>query len=279
MADEGLTDIEKAWLVGLDAMLVQTTMDAHAAAAGQIVLLWGCGGPIFHIELTKRAALWCQRHAKMQRFALDANGPCEWLVQLTGLVVPRKNQTSPRRTPRPSRSQVVPSRRSGRSMRRINDEEVERFLKLLDEEGIDAVFDPGNSITSDGMLFRPPLIVIDGAGVFHDDIAPVYARGEIDRAWDPVEREPAIALAFDLALLVAAREKKWTWVICDRHFNRLPWGHPCKVTPEGRPGWKLVTGMLERAGLVGRWRGQTWRLTEAGKATPAIIQTLWVNNA
>lgn len=33
MADEGaLSDIETSWLVGVDALFVQTTMDAHGAA-------------------------------------------------------------------------------------------------------------------------------------------------------------------------------------------------------------------------------------------------------
>jgi len=137
------------------------------------------------------------------------------------------------------------------------------------------VFDPGVSVMPDDVLFRPPLITIDGAGVFYDQIAPAYDRGEIERPWSPHDMEPRIALAFDYALLIVARERKWTWVISDRYLRRLPWGHPCKMTPEGRPGWPLLTDMLEHAGLIERRRGQTWRPSKGSAAVTRRVQLSW----
>jgi hypothetical protein len=169
---------------------------------------------------------------------------------------------------------VVPSRRKHTPVQKISEDEAAKFMAMLDAEGIAEVFDPGVSILDD-KLFRPPLIILNKVSVFHEDIAPVYERGAIDRRWDPAEREPAIALAFDYALLIVAREKKWTWAISDRYFKRLPWGHPCKVTPEGRPGWKLITGMLDRAGLVERWRGQTWRSVQNEQHPVRELIAIW----
>lgn len=159
-------------------------------------------------------------------------------------------------------------------MERIRDDEVAKFLRLIEGEGISVVFDPGVSVTND-VVFRPSLITLDGVRVYHEQIAPVYERGEIKRVWDPDKRPPAIALAFDYALLIVAKERKWTWMICDRHFERLPWGHPCKAGPEGRPGWRLVTAALEGAGLNERRRGQTWRLTAQGKQAAAQAFHIW----
>lgn len=273
--DEKLTDIERTWLVSIDALLVQTTVDAHGSVAGRFIDLWNSGGPTFQAELAKRASLWRQRHIKVQQLILNSHGACERLVRLMG--DPEPPQRKPVKTkPKPRRDRVVPSRRKHTPVQGITEDEAAKFLAMLDAEGISEVFDPGVSILDD-KLFRPPLIILNKVSVFHEVIAPAYERGEIDRRWDPVEREPAIALAFDLALLVTLREGRWTWVISDRHFARLRWGHPCKVTPEGRPGWKLITGQLDLAGLVQRRSGQTWRLTR--EARPVVADHLlpaWV---
>ena len=275
MTNDGLTDIEKAWLVSLDALLVQTTVDAHGAVAGRFIDLWDSGGPTFRAELTKRASLWRQRHAKVQQLILNSHGACERLVRLMG--DPETPQRKPLKTkPKPKRNRVVPSRRKHTPVQGITEDEAAKFMAMLDAEGIAEVFDPGVSILDD-KLFRPPLIILNKVSVFHEDIAPTYERGAIDRRWDPAECEPAIALAFDLALLVTLRESRWTWVISDRHFRRLPRKHPCKVTPEGRPGWKLITGLLDRAGLIERRTGQTWRLRR--EARPVVADHLlpaWV---
>lgn len=273
MADGKLTDIERTWLVSIDALLVQTTVDAHGAVAGRFIDLWDSGGSTFRAELAKRASLWRQRHIKVQQLILNSHGACERLVRLIGDSEPP--QRKPPKT-KPKRDRVVPSRRKHTPVQKISEDEAAKFMAMLDAEGIAEVFDPGVSILDD-KLFRPPLIMLNKVSVFHEDITPVYERGAIDRRWDSVEREPAIALAFDLALLVTLRESRWTWVICDRHFGRLPWGHPCKVTPDGRPGWKLITGFLDRAGLIERRTGQTWRLTR--EARPVVADHLlpaWV---
>ena len=273
MANGELTDIERTWLVSIDALLIQTTMDAHGAVAGRFIDLWNSGGPTFRTELAKRASVWRQRHVKVQQLILNSHGACERLVRLMGDSEPPKRK--PPKT-KPKRDRVVPSRRKHTPVQGITDDEAAKFLAMLDAEGIAEVFDPGVSILDD-KLFRPPLIILNKVSVFHEDIAPAYERGAIDRRWDPVEHQPAIALAFDLALLVTLRESRWTWVISDRHFGRLPWGHRCKVTPEGRPGWKLITGLLEGAGLIERRTGQTWRLTR--EARPFVADHLmpaWV---
>jgi hypothetical protein len=265
--DEKLTDIERAWLASLDALLVQTTVDAHGAVAARFIDLWDSGGPAFRAELAKRASLWRQRHVKVQQLILNSHGACERLVRLMGDTQPPQQKPVTTK-PRPRRDRVVPSRRKHTPVQGITEDEAAKFMAMLDAQGIAEVFDPGVSILDD-KLFRPPLIMLNKVSVFHEDIAPVYERGAIDRRWDPGDREPAIALAFDLALLVTLRECRWTWVISDRHFSRLPWAHPCKVTPEGRPGWKLITGLLDRAGLIERRSGQTWRLRREARLVVA----------
>tara|TARA_R110000782_G_scaffold57258_5_gene119575 strand:- start:8048 stop:9022 length:975 start_codon:yes stop_codon:yes gene_type:complete len=275
MADGELTDIERTWLVSIDALLVQTTVNAHGAVAGRFINLWDSGGQTFRAELAKRASVWHERHAKMQQLILNSHGACERLVRLMGDAEPPKRKTL-KTNPEPRRDRVVPSRRKHTPVQEITEDEAAKFMAMLDAEGIAEVFDPGVSILDD-KLFRPPLIIFNKVSIFHDDIAPAYERGAINRRWDPVKREPAIALAFDLALLVTHRESRWTWVISDRHFGRLPWGHRCKVTPEGRPGWKLITGLLDRAGLIERRSGQTWRLRR--EARPIVADYLlpaWV---
>lgn len=267
MADGELTDIERTWLVSIDALLVQTTVDAHGAVAGRFIDLWNSGGPAFRAELAKRASLWRQRHVKVQQLILNSHGACERLVRLMGDPRPPK-QNQVKTKPRPRRDRVVPSRRKHLPVQSITEDEAAKFMAMLDAEGIAEVFDPGVSIL-DNKLFRPPLIILNKVSVFHEDIAPVYERGAIDRRWDVAKREPAIAMAFDLALLVTLREGRWTWVISDRHFSRLHRGHPCKVTPEGRPGWKLITRLLDRAGLIERRTGQTWRLTRESRPVVA----------
>lgn len=137
----------------------------------------------------------------------------------------------------------------------------------------------GAGQSPDNVLFRLPLITIDGTGVYYDQIAPTYDRGEIERPRSPHDMEPRIALAFDYALLIIARERKWTWVISGRYLRRLPWGHPCKMTPEGRPGWPLLTDMLEYAGYIERRTGQTWRLSVSGRTIAKGLQDLWQSRA
>ncbi len=282
MHDGSLSDIEKAWLIGIDALLMHGSPQGHAVTAGRIVDLWGAGGTEFKKELAHRAEIWNKRQVHMTMVVSDHMGPCHRLLQLLDLPSEshsKNQQTTPKpKRKGPNRSVVRPSCRNTHR-RQMTDDEVARFLKLIDDQGIEAVFDLGNSINSNDELFRPPLIVLDRVGVFHEQIAPLYECGEIKRSWDPKQRDPAIALAFDLALLVMLREKKWTWVICDRHFARLPWGHSCKMTPEGRPGWKLITAMLEDAGLIEQRSGQTWRLTKAGKAAAEQVRVEWRLNS
>ncbi len=283
MTNEGLTDIEKAWLVGIDALLMHGSPQGHAVTAGRIVDLWGAGGVAFQKELERRSDVWRKRHLQVLQMAGDVAGPCNRLMQLMGnpTTVDLKPSKPPvPRRPRPKRGPVVrPSRAAHYPAKKMTDKEVQRFLDLIDSEGISSVFDPGVSVMPDDVLFRPPLITIDGAGVFYDQIAPAYDRGEIERPWSPHDMEPRIALAFDYALLIIARERKWTWVISDRYLRRLPWGHPCKMTPEGRPGWPLLTHMLENAGYIQRRGGQTWRPTRDHKKAVEPLSLAWLDRA
>ena len=284
MNNDGLTDIEKAWLVGIDALLMHGSPQGHVVTAGRIVDLWGAGGVEFQSELARRADVWRKRHMQVLQMAGDGAGPCNRLMHLMGnpTTVDLKPSKPPvPRRPRPKRGPMVrPSRAAHYPARKMTDQEVQRFLNLIEAEGISSVFDPGVSVMPDDVLFRPPLITIDGAGVFYDQIAPAYDRGEIERPWDPDKRVPEIGLAFDYALLVIQRERRWTWQICDNYFKRLPWGHACKLTPEGRPGWKLITRLLEKSTLIERRRGQTWRLTpDVQDAIHDLLTPQWTRAA
>ena len=272
-----LSDIERAWLISIDALMIQMNTNAHAAAAARLIELWGRGRPVFRKQLDKRAYAWRHRQRQLEMIASDDNGPCRRLIRLIDGPDQHKLQEHQGEKRRRPGKIIKPSTRQFGPHSEIRDNEVKEFLELLDKEGISVVFDPGVSFTTKGELYKPPLIRLDNHPIHYEQIAPAYERGEIERAWDPIEYEPAIALAFDLALLAIAKEEKWTWVVCDRYFARLNWGHPCKVTPEGRPGWKLITGLLDHAGLIERRTGQTWRLTR--EARPLVADHLlpaWV---
>ena len=71
------------------------------------------------------------------------------------------------------------------------------------------------------------------------------------------------------------RERMWTWQIADRYDKRLPRGYPAKTTPTGRTGWKKITGMLSKSGLIERKAGQTWRLTDAGRDIAGFLTDMW----
>jgi hypothetical protein len=213
--DGELTDVEKSWLVAIDALLVQNTANAHAMAAERMADLWGSGGVTFQHQLSERAAVWRRRHGQLTMLVADTAGPCHRLIGLMGSSPPQgkppetTKSDSPKRPRQRSSRPVRPSYRGHGPVGRIEDEEVKKFLRLIEGEGISVVFDPGVSVTDD-VVFRPSLITLDGVRVYHEQIAPVYERGEIKRVWDPGERPPAVALAMDLALLVIRREKKWT---------------------------------------------------------------------
>ena len=133
MADERLTDIERTWLVSIDALLVQTTVDAHGAVAGRFIDLWDSGGPTFRAELAKRALLWRQRHVRVQQVILNSHGACERLVRLMG--DPRPPQQNPVKTkPRPRRDRVVPSRRKHTPVQGITEDEAAKFMAMLDAD-------------------------------------------------------------------------------------------------------------------------------------------------
>lgn len=203
MAGGELTDIERTWLVSIDAVIVQATVDAYGAVAGRFIDLWSSGGPIFRAEFAKRASLWRQRHFKVQQLILHNHGACERLVRLMG--DPRPNQQEPMKTKPKSRLDcVVQSRRKHTPAQGITEDEATKFMAMFDVEGTAEAFDPGDRILDD-TLFRHPLIILIKVSAFHEDIVPAYERGAIERRWDETKRELAIVLAFDCALLIVAR--------------------------------------------------------------------------
>ncbi len=268
---QGLTDSQRAILMAIDSVLVQATPGSHVLAAQQIRQLWSEQYSVFQSQLVMRAESWRRRQIKIMHPLPDPNRDCERLMSLLALpgdVSP--GVPAPRRTARrgPKQCEVRKIRRP------ITDAEIERFLDLIEAEGISAVFDPGVSVIDDN-LFLPPLLVIDGVGVFYDQIAPAYDRGEVRRQWDASKTPPAWALAADLTLIGMLRERKWTWQIADRYYKRLPWGHPAKTTPIGRPGWKRITGTLSTQRLIERKSSQTWRLTDAGVSVAGFLSDTW----
>jgi hypothetical protein len=286
--DPGISDAEAAWLLAIDALLVQDTPRAHALTAGRIFDLWGNGSFAFQQALRERAEAWRERHTKMIMLTLDRGSPCHRLSELLkssgpGSPKPDLSGSSSSTTPPPRRKPgkpakrggVTPSRQTYMPMKSITDAEAARFMELIEAEGISVVFDPGVSVSRDDEVFKPPLIMLDGKGVRYEQIAPAYERGEIEQGWDEDQAPPAWALAIDLTLIVMMREKRWTWQVADRTYTRLPWGHPAKTTPAGRPGWKKITGVLSRRGLIERKSGQTWRLTDAGKVVARQVEEAW----
>ena len=79
----------------------------------------------------------------------------------------------------------------------------------------------------------------------------------------------------DLTLIMMLWERKWTWQIADWFYKRLPWRHPAKTTPTERPGWKRITGVLSKKGLIERKLGLTWRLTDAGVSVAGYLADTW----
>ena len=275
--DPGLTDAQRALLMGLDALLLQVSPEAHVLVAKQIIALWSDEYSIFQSQLNVRVERWRRRQLRVAESWTDSTGACQHLMAMLDIpgTTPAQSK-APARRKRPRKLGIRPSSRRV-ARKPIGDNEVEQFMRLVDKEGISTVFDPGVHVIDDRLAIELPLIALEKRAVYHDVIWPRYERGEIGRPWSPHDLDPRIALAFDYALLIMWKEKKWTWVISDRYFKRLPWRHPCKVTPEGRPGWKMITGLLDQAHLIERRNGQTWRLTrEVRGVVTDTLMPLWL---
>jgi hypothetical protein len=276
--NDGLSDADRANLNLLDALLACLTVEHHARAAEKLVEWWSDSDTPFQRTLSNRANLWASRHGEMMGILQKRNAKA--IETLLGLINNNPNTPVQKpRTPIRPRVSVRPSRRPHAPARNMTDAEVADFLRLIDAHGLDAVFDPGNLVHAD-TVFRPPLIRLQGTPVTYDRVWPRYESSSIKRTWDPEDRTPEIALALDLVLLAVAMEKKWTWTISDQYLSRLPWGHPCKATPGDRPGWKLLNGMLQQAGLLEIRSRQTWKLSARARGvTLKYLQEMWISSS
>lgn len=170
---------------------------------------------------------------------------------------------------------VVPSVRYRTPTEPISLDEEAEFMDMLDKYGISEIFDPASLITC-GIVVRKPFVVIDKTRYTFEEMAEKYTTKALSRPWDKVERDPLDAMLFDWVLYAARREGKWTWVICDRWFCRLPWSHPLKSAAGQRPGWKWSTEVMAGTGLMTQRRGRTWGLTREGRrVVDDFIIPLW----
>lgn len=261
-SSQSLTDSQRAILMAVDSVLVQCTPGSHVLAAQQITHLWSEQHSVFQSQLVMRAESWRRRQIKITHPIPDPNGDCERLMDLLSL----PGDASPGVPASRRRSKGGPTRCDARKIRRpITDAEVDRFLDLIDREGIETVFDPNVAVVS-GTVFRRALLVIDQKPLWFESVIGPYEAGQILREWDDEERTPAIAVALDLSLLAAWQSKKWTWRVSDHVLSRLPKEHPYRAFNGKRPGWKPLTQILERQGMLNRSRGYTWRLTKLARA-------------
>ncbi|MFU8829813.1 MAG: hypothetical protein ACNA8P_10335, partial [Phycisphaerales bacterium] len=133
------------------------------------------------------------------------------------------------------RGELVPSVQYRTPLEPIDDQEVAAFKRLLDCEGLLRVFDPANVVLN-GEVHTGWFAITDGCHWSYDQLLDLY-RGQPDRSWDPIRRDPQDAMMIDWVLVSIRQQQKWTWVTCDRCFRRLPWGHPLKTVGSERPGW------------------------------------------
>lgn len=267
-ASPGLTESQRALLMAVDAVMVQGTPHAHVLAARQIVSLWSEQHSVFQSQLITRAEFWRRRQIKLTNPVPDPSGDCGRLMNLIAL----PSDASPGVPARRRNTKRGPGRPDARKLRKpITDAEVERFMDLLDREGIDTVFDPNVTVVH-GTAFRRPLIVLEQVPVQYESIIRPYELGTIERGWDTKDRAPEVAVAFDLVLLATSQAGKWTWQIADQRLGLLPQDHPYRSFAGERPGWKPLTRMLEMQGLIERRRGHTWRLS--GPAKDIVIEQL-----
>lgn len=260
-SSQGLNDSQRAILMAVDSVLVQGTPGAHVLAARQITHLWSEQHSVFQSQLVMRAEAWRRRQLKITHPIPDPNKDCQRLMDLLAL----PGDVSPG-VPAPlGEAKRGPNRCDARKIRRpITDAEVDRFLDLIDREGVDTVFDPNVTVVN-GTVFRRALVVIAQKPIWFDSVTGLYETGQIDRSWDDEERAAEMAVALDLSLLAAWQSKKWTWRVADCVLSRLPKEHPYRAFNGKRPGWKPITQILERQGMLNRSRGYTWRLTKPAR--------------
>ncbi|MBL4808641.1 MAG: hypothetical protein JKY43_01110 [Phycisphaerales bacterium] len=275
--NQGLTPDDRVKLKTLDTLLESDVPRSHTIVAALIVKHWCEEHNVFQSQLVMRAERWRRQHIELnQQWRKGQKGIFSDLMRILELpddIEPGVRASKKRRTKRITQPSLLPKAPSGM----ITDKEASSFLKMLDEDGISDVFDPGNYI-HDNTVFRPPLIFLDGKSIFFDDIWPMYRDGNIKRSWDSQNRSPEIALALDYVLMIIHKEKKWTWQVADRYLVRLPWGHPWKLTHQGRPGWVASLQILSENGMIEKHHGQTWKLRSGGcQIVSGLVCSAWVN--
>ncbi len=272
--DKGLTKAQRTRLKTLDTLLDSDIPRSHIIVATLIVQHWCEDHNAFQGQLVVRAERWRRRHLQLRqqwrRCELGVFNDLMRILELPGDIEPGVRAPKKRRTKRLTQPSLLPKAPSGM----ISDEEASGFLKMLEDEGISDVFDPGNYIQNN-TVFRPPLILLDSKSIFFDHVWPMYLNATIERTWDPECRAPEIAFATDYVLLIIQKEKKWTWPIADRYFVRLPWGHPWKTTLKGRPGWDESYKTLSEIGMIEKHHGQTWVMTKSGFGVAKTVLNKW----
>ncbi len=276
--DKGLTKAQRTRLKTLDTLLDSDVPRSHIIVATLIAQHWCEDHNAFQGQLVVRAERWRRRHVQLRqqwrRCEQGVFNDLMRILELPGDIEPGVRAPNTKRTKRITQPSLRPKAPSGM----ITDEESADFLKMLDTDGISDIFDPGNHI-NDNTVFRPPLILIDGKSIYFDDIWPMYRDNTIERSWDTKDRSPEIAMALDYVLLIIHKEKKWTWPIADRYLVRLPWGHPWKLTPLGRPGWDASLRILSEIEMIENHHGQTWILrNKLYDMVNRTLPTLWIQS-
>jgi hypothetical protein len=262
--NDGSNRKKRDQLVQIDTLLDEWPAGASELVADLILELWDLSQKEgFSQQLFGKAEKWRVKYAMDVAAGKPAHATGERLHHMLFLREEKQAKDLLAREKMRKAGKVVPSVRYRTPREPIEDSEVEGFLGMLDREGFLSVFDPKNIIV-EGAIFTCPFVAYRDLRLSYEELKEKYSRG-LPRPWDPVQRKVDDAMLIDWILVSARREGKWTWVICDRYFIRLPFGHPLKSVGGERPGWNWSRRELEAIDLMRQGGGRTWRLTPVAR--------------